>query len=151
MHVALMTTPDFDTCQCKMVNNLSQMSGKANNISLYKTLTSFFAFQWFICIWHSRSVSRALLRARSRSLSRRWLRRDSVPVSVSRPSRLLTALALRMKIKKKRFQNKKQDLENSCHFYNVKKTQGFCLRHRTQCGLSYAAVHDHQSQHTSVS
>lgn len=37
-----MTTTDFDTCQCKMVNNLSQMSGKANNISLYKTLTSFF-------------------------------------------------------------------------------------------------------------
>lgn len=46
---------------------------------------------------YSRSVSRALLRARSLSRSLRWLRRDSVPVSVSRPSRLLTALALSYK------------------------------------------------------
>ena len=43
------------------------------------------------------SVSRALLRARSLSRSLRWLRRDSVPVSVSSPSRLLTALALKNK------------------------------------------------------
>lgn len=49
----------------------------------------------YVPVWrYSRSVSRALLRARSLSRSLRWLRRDSVPVSVSRPSRLLTALAL---------------------------------------------------------